>query len=262
VRASCQSGASPRKVAATHYKSEILSSSWPPQRQDSKIKADECQKVVANWYLSERFVKELFPNNMTLDYPRRAVIFFQGSPADVIYWLGKGIVDLYRPTNDGKLPQLRMAGPGEMIGYFDSFDKNGNLVHAFEARARTHCQVMLVTRQNINNVLQTLERTKLIELLWHLNRAWSEEALRWIVLTTSDCRQRLKLAVADLAARFGARDARGILLVPEVSHQDFANLVGCSRAMASRLIVEMIEAGDLVREGGHYIVANGSELAT
>jgi hypothetical protein len=31
--------------------------------------------------------------------------------------------------------------------------------------------------------------------------------------------------------------------------------------MASRLIVEMIESGDLVREGGHYIVANGSELA-
>jgi CRP-like cAMP-binding protein len=54
--------------------------------------------------MSERFVKDLFPNNMTLDYPRRAVIFFQGSPADVIYWLGKGIVDLYRPTNDGNLP--------------------------------------------------------------------------------------------------------------------------------------------------------------
>jgi CRP-like cAMP-binding protein len=260
VSALCQGGASTRKVPATHYKSEILSSSWP-QRQILKIKADESQKVVANWYMSERFVKDLFPNNMTLDYPRRAVIFFQGSPADVIYWLGKGIVDLYRPTNDGNPPLLRMAGPGEMIGYFDSFDKNGNLVHAFEARARTHCQVILVTRQNINDVLQTLERTKLIELLWHLNRAWSEEALRWIILTTSDCRQRLKLAVADLAARFGARDARGILLVPEISHQDFANLVGCSRAMASRLIVEMIETGDLVREGGHYIVANGSELA-
>jgi hypothetical protein len=32
--------------------------------------------------------------------------------------------------------------------------------------------------------------------------------------------------------------------------------------MASRLIAEMIETGGLVREGRHYIVTNGSELAT
>jgi CRP/FNR family cyclic AMP-dependent transcriptional regulator len=212
--------------------------------------------------VSEHLMKGLFPNNMMLDYPRRGVIFRQGSPADVIYWLGKGIVELCRPSTDRNLPLLRMAGPGEIIGYFDCFDKNGKLVHAFEARARTHCQVILVTRQNINSVLQTLERTKLIELLWHLNSVWSAEALRWNVLTTSDCRQRLKLVVADLADRFGARDARGTLLILEVSHQDLASLIGCSRAMASRLIAEMIETGGLVREGGHYIVTNGSELAT
>jgi CRP/FNR family cyclic AMP-dependent transcriptional regulator len=212
--------------------------------------------------VSEHLRKDLFPNNMTVDYPRRAVIFRQGSPADVIYWLGKGIVELCRPSTDGNLPLLRMAGPGEIIGYFDCFDKNGELVHAFEARARTHCQVILVTRQNINNVLQTLDHTQLIELLWHLNRVWSAEALRWNVLTTSDCRQRLKLVVADLAARFGARDARGTLLILEVSHQDLASLIGCSRAMASKLIAEMIGTGGLVREDGHYIVTNGSELAT
>jgi CRP-like cAMP-binding protein len=214
-----------------------------------------------NWYVSERLIKDLFPNNMMLDYPRRAVIFNEGSPADVVYWLGKGIVELYRPSNDGNLPLLRMAGLGEVIGYFDSFDKNGNLVHAFEARARTHCQVILMTRQNISSVLQTLDRTKLVELFWYLNRAWSAEALRWIALTASDCRQRLKLALADLAARFGARDTRGILLIPELSHEDLASLVGCSRAMASRLIAEMIEAGGLVREGRQYIIADGSELA-
>ena len=100
-----------------------------------------------------------------------------------------------------------------------------------------------------------------IELLWYLNSVWSAEALRWNVLTTSDCRQRLKLVVADLAGRFGARDARGTLLILELSHQDLASLIGCSRAMASRLIAEMIETGGLVREGGHYIVTNGSELA-
>jgi CRP-like cAMP-binding protein len=71
---------------------------------------------------------------------------------------------------------------------------------------------------------------------------------------------RFKMVLADLASRFGVKDSRGTLLIPEFGHNDFAEMIGCSRPMASRLIAEMISAGSLEQDGKHYIIVDDSAV--
>ncbi|MGD0292187.1 MAG: helix-turn-helix domain-containing protein [Candidatus Binataceae bacterium] len=91
-----------------------------------------------------------------------------------------------------------------------------------------------------------------------MTAAWSSFTHYWVRFLGMNYDQRLETVLGELAKKFGIRDARGILLVPEFGHSDFAEMVGCSRPMVSRLIGEMISAGSLAQDGKHYIITDDS----
>jgi len=66
---------------------------------------------------------------------------------------------------------------------------------------------------------------------------------------TLSYRERLEAMLAEVAARFGVKDARGTLLTLELGHDDWAEMIGSSRPMVSRLIAEMVQNRVLAREG-------------
>jgi CRP-like cAMP-binding protein len=62
------------------------------------------------------------------------------------------------------------------------------------------------------------------------------------------------MVLSDLAERAGVSDSEGIILIPEVLHEDLAEMIGCSRPMVSRLIAQMVESGLLTRRGRQYVL--------
>jgi len=71
---------------------------------------------------------------------------------------------------------------------------------------------------------------------------------------TLSYRERLEAMLAEVAGRFGVKEARGTLLTLELGHDDWAEMIGSSRPMVSRLIAEMVQNRVLAREGKHYIL--------
>jgi hypothetical protein len=71
---------------------------------------------------------------------------------------------------------------------------------------------------------------------------------------TLSYRERLEAMLAEVGARFGVKEARGTLLTLELGHDDWAEMIGSSRPMVSRLIAEMVQNRVLAREGKHYIL--------
>jgi CRP-like cAMP-binding protein len=213
-----------------------------------------------HWRMPENLLDELFGHHALLSYARGDTIFPLGSPAEFVLLIQKGLVNLYsyRPGSGRVL--VRLAGHGELIGYTDTLDLKGRPLHALEAISRTGCQLAMVTRERFCNVLQGLDSRTLVKLIESLNAAWSGEMLRWANSITLDCRHRLQMVFADLASRLGARDAHGIVILPELSHQDLAEMTGCSRPMASRVVGEMLKDGLLERQASHYVVPADSEI--
>ena len=206
-------------------------------------------------------VDDLINDNIVARYARRFRLFLQGAPGDVLMLIINGVVKVHCAQPDGRRFLVELAGPGDIIGYVDRMDAKGRHYQAFEAQALTNCAVALISRQRILKLLGDADHATLIALFERLNTFWATVVHRYASLMTLSYRERLEAMLTEVASRFGAKEARGTLLTLELGHDDWADMIGSSRPMVSRLIAEMVQNGVLAREGKHYILLaeNGSE---
>ncbi len=168
--------------------------------------------------------------------------------------------NVYCPVGDGNRTLMRMAGPGEIIGYSDYIDEKGRHARMFEAQVATKCTLALFSRDHIARLLSVLPSDALVSVVASLNTFWSENLRRFATLLNLPFWDRLIMVLSDLAKRAGVRDAQGIILIPEIRHEDLAEMIGCSRPMVSRLIAIMVESGLLTRRGNQYVLLKKWDL--
>jgi CRP/FNR family cyclic AMP-dependent transcriptional regulator len=204
--------------------------------------------------LPRPLVEDLIGHHTVVSYPKGSTIFLQGSPADVLFFVFAGIIEVYCPQHDSSRVLVRLCGPGEIVGHVDFIDQKQRRVQRFEAIARTKCELALFTRDHIFKLLKTLDQAHLIRLFEYLNTMWSSVSSAWAAFVGLDYRQRLELVLKDLAERFGVKDSRGTVLITELLHAKLAEMIGSSRPMITRLINEMIAQGVIARRGKQYIL--------
>jgi CRP-like cAMP-binding protein len=216
--------------------------------------------------LQQRFAKhnlaidlfdELIDQTMVVNYPQGTSVFLQGSSAEFLLWLVKGNAKVYCPV-DGERILARLAGPGDILGQVNFLNGSGHR-QLFEVHAATKCEVAVVSRESALRVLQKLETSDLLRLIDTFNIMWSEVLFWYMTLLGLGFRTRFELVLTDLAARFGVRDKRGVLIIPELSQLDFAEMIGSSRPMISRLVKEMCESGELLRHDKQHIISDQAE---
>jgi CRP/FNR family transcriptional regulator, cyclic AMP receptor protein len=208
--------------------------------------------------LSETVVTELIERHTTITYPKGSMIFLQGAPTDLIYWVSSGLVDILCPEPEGGQIQTNLLGPGDIFGFMEFSDFRGNSAQAFQSRARTAVQLGLVTRDRVCKVLGRLDPPLLVHLLGEITAVWGSFTHYCAEFLGMNYSERLETVLRDLAQKFGVRESRGTLLIPEFGHADFAEMIGSSRPMVSRLIAEMIANKRLAYDGKHYILIGES----
>jgi len=212
--------------------------------------------------LSGDLASEIEDHLTPVTYEKGAVIFLRGSPADLHFCLIKGLVKLYLPLNDGSRTLVDLARPGDFLAFVSDESLQGRR-QLLEAQALTKCSVGLFTRENLLRLLCKLDQPTAIRLLEQLNTAWSKIFERYIIFLGSSFRVRLEMVLERLGARFGIEDERGTLLVPELGHEDLAEMIGSSRPMVSKIISEMTEEGLLTRgENRRFILCASPRWAT
>jgi CRP-like cAMP-binding protein len=187
-------------------------------------------------------------------YNPGAVLSLQGSAADLLFCILSGFVKVYCLRADGRRILISLAGPAEIVGHVHQVDVNGRYTHLFELEASTKSSVVLFPRERVVRLLNSLEPSELIEVIESLHTAWSSVAAWFVMFFEMTYEERLETVLRDLAARFGVEDARGVLIVPELSHSDLAEMIGSSRPMVSRLIAEMTSQGYLLRQQKRYLL--------
>jgi CRP/FNR family transcriptional regulator len=211
--------------------------------------------------LPKQLADELITHHTAVSYAKDALLFQQGSPADLTFWILSGLVRTYYPTSDGERSVVRICGPGDLLGYADWISPEGRRVQAQEAQAMTRCTVALFTREHAIRTLEKLEPAELIQLVEYMNTGWSSIAMELARFLGFSFRERLEATLSDLAKRFGVEDKRGTLLRIKLSHGDLAEMVDASRPMVTRLMGEMIADHKLYREGKQYILPNPVRVA-
>jgi len=210
-------------------------------------------ELLQRWHIPPEFLAEVVDHRASAAFAKGETIFLQGSTADVAYWITSGLAKVYFPLPDRNRLVVRLAGPGEFIGLIDHQGTNGHRVQALEAAAMTGVSVAILTRGRVLAMLSSMSPARLVDLLEDVNTAWSEMFSWRAWFLGLSYRDRLQWVFQNLSSRYGVRDSRGILLTPELTQNDLAQMIGSSRPMVSRLVAAFTKRGELVCQDKHYI---------
>lgn len=199
-------------------------------------------------------VDELIERHIAVSFEKDALAFCEGNTDGMLACILSGYVYVYCAVGDGNRTLVRLAGPGEIIGYPDYLDEKGRHARMFEAQVASKCTLALFSRDQVARLLASLPPAALTSIVQSLNTFWSENLRRFAVLLNLPFWDRLTMVMSDLAMRAGVRDSEGVILIPEIGHEDLAEMIGCSRPMVSRLIAQMVESGLLGRRGKRYVL--------
>jgi CRP-like cAMP-binding protein len=203
-------------------------------------------EILMSYGLSAETAAEIEDHLIPVTFEKGAVVFLRGTSADLLFWVLKGLVKLYLPFGNGNRTLVDLSRPGDLIGFVNEMDSKG-CRQVLEAQALTRCSIGLLSREHLAQLLRKVDRETAIRLLEQFNTAWSTLFARYVAFIGSSFRERLEQVLYSLGERFGASDRRGTLLVPELSHEDLAEMIGSSRPMVSKLIADMSNEGLLAR---------------
>lgn len=208
----------------------------------------------AQWQIPHELLDDLVERQTAISFEKGAMVFCEGTVDGLFACVISGYVKVYCPVGEGSRTLVRLSGPGDVIGYPAYIDEKGRQARLFEAQASTKCSLALFSRERILKLVENLPTASLVHILEMMNTFWSQNLHLFVTLLTLPLADRLKIVMSDIATRAGVKDAEGTLLIPVLGHEEFAEMIGCSRPMVSRLISDMEETGLIARRGKQYVL--------
>jgi CRP/FNR family transcriptional regulator, cyclic AMP receptor protein len=219
------------------------------------------ETLLLSWNLPKELTRELIEYHTKLSYAPGALIFGQGAPADILFWVIKGVVKESCPGPNGSRVVVRLAAAGDVLGLADELNDKGNWVRRFEAQAMSKCVLAMITRQHVRDLLKSLDAATVLDIAERVNAAWAGWVHHYASFLGLSFRERLELVLIELARKFGVEESEGILLTFEPGHADLAEMIGSSRPMVSRLMAELATEGEITRRSRLYILSRSGTLA-
>ena len=159
--------------------------------------------------------------------PRRA-FFSQGDPADSVFYLQKGRAKLTVISKSGKKGTIALISAGDFVGE-ESVAAVGGLRLA-TATAITACTALKIEREEIIRVLR--EEHAFSDLFVKFLLARSMRTQADLVDQLFNSSEKRLARVLLLLAEFG-RPGEPESLIPEISQQALAEMIGATRARVS-----------------------------
>ncbi len=98
-----------------------------------KVLQGRIETFIVESGLPREVVDELINHHTVVTYPKVSTLFLQGAPADMLFWIFSGMVEVFCPYADGSRVLLRLCGPGEVLKHVDFIDHKKRRAQVFEA---------------------------------------------------------------------------------------------------------------------------------
>ncbi|TDE41109.1 Crp/Fnr family transcriptional regulator [Antarcticimicrobium sediminis] len=181
-----------------------------------------------------------------------SVLYHQGAPSDGVYCVSRGLFAIRSFGPDGSSSLLRLAYPGELIGYRAFLTGRD---HRTEAQALLPSRVCVVAQRDAKQVVRACP-----EVLTRLAVRCADELDlchdRIQEAARSPNKERLAQLLEQLMAAHGTKDGRFERMHLPISRQDLADILGVQPETLSRLIKRLQSEGRL-RTSGRWIEMPG-----
>jgi len=182
---------------------------------------------------------------------RRQTIFYEGEASDRVFVLLSGVAKLSLLNREERV-LVGLVGPGEVFGV------SSLLPHAtrpFRCDAFSDCVVGVGRPATFVGLMLGVPLDRFSRTLDVTVGRWWAMLQRYTSFVGLSVRERLAEALLELGAKFGAEDARGVLLTLKLTHADLAELVGASRQRTTEQLIEFENQRMIIRDGRRLIIA-------
>lgn len=189
----------------------------------------------------EEDLKKLAASAVKKNYPKNVVVINEGDEAGALFIIVSGKVQAFLSNESGRTVTLSTQECGSFFGELSLLDgepRSASVMtieptscllfprHVFQAWLAAHPGAAIHVIQSLTRRIRKLT-----------------ESVRGFAL--SDVYGRLVKTLNGMATPEG----QGWIIQPKPSHQDLANLIGCSREMVSRIMKDLGRGGYLSAEG-------------
>jgi CRP-like cAMP-binding protein len=188
------------------------------------------------WDLSPDEIEQLERATRMVTYRRGRVLYSPDEPAEVLFILKQGEVEISRITLEGKKLVLARLGPGSIFGEMAVL---GQRMHRNFAEALTDCLVCVMSRSDVEELL--LGDPRITRRLVHmLGSRLAEVEDRLEELAFKGVPARLAGLLLRLASD---TDWRGRRVLHGLTHQQLAELLGTYRETVTATLNQFRDQG-------------------
>ena len=180
----------------------------------------------------------------TKDFRKKATVFSQGSPADSVFYIEKGKVKLTVISARGKEAVVAILGSGD---FFGEGSLAGQPRRMATATAMTDCSILRLQKETMVRMLHNEPALSELFMAYLLSRnVRIEEDLVDQLFNSSEKRLARILL---LLTRFG-KDGQHEPVVPKISQETLAEMVGTTRSRVSFFMNKFRKLGFIEYNGG------------
>jgi CRP-like cAMP-binding protein len=179
--------------------------------------------------------------------PKRA-IFSQGERADAVFYIQQGRIKLSVLSKQGKEATIALLGPGDFVG--EGCLASDQPIRLATATAITDCSILKITRKEMLRVLHhehALSDLFVAHMVDRHNRTQAD----LIDQLFNSSEKRLARALLILS-RFG-KDGTSETVVPKISQQTLAEMVGTTRSRVNFFMNKFRKLGFIQYNGGMHV---------
>ncbi|WP_447973829.1 Crp/Fnr family transcriptional regulator [Nitrospira sp. Kam-Ns4a] len=188
---------------------------------------------------------------------KRQPLYLPGEPSSNVYLLKQGRVKIASTAPSGKEVTFEIIEPGEIFGELEVLEETPRET---VAEALDDTLICVIRREDFDRYLRThpdlsVKLTKLIGLRLRKIQSRVED------LVFRDVPARLAHLLLELGKTDGVPEGASIRLRVKLTHQEMANLIGCSRETVSTTVGQFREQGLIRIEGRSITIVDANSLS-
>ena len=176
---------------------------------------------------------------------KRQPLYLPGDPSSNVYLLKKGRVKIANTASSGKEVTFDILDPGEIFGELDVLE---DAPRSTSAETLDDALICVIPRKDFDQYL-AMHPTVMFKLTKLIGLRLKKIQSRVEDLVFRDVPARLAHLLVDLSKTEGVAEKQGIRLKVKLTHQEMANLIGCSRETVSSTLGQFRDEGLLQLDG-------------
>ncbi|MBT2572056.1 Crp/Fnr family transcriptional regulator [Planococcus sp. ISL-110] len=183
---------------------------------------------------------KLIDRNSTMTPVKKGTqLLIPEQPLDVLFFLKKGQVRLYRMTSQGKQFTTDILVDGNVFGETESFMLTDKQTYA---EAMTDCYLCTMDKAKFESFIRTTPDVSL-KLIQILSNRLKETYDLSEKIALGDVRYRTLFLLLKMSEKSGTRDKEWQSINMKITHEDIATMVGSSRETISLLMSKLKKEG-------------------